>query len=111
MVALKNIKHIFVARGFSLKEGVDFGENFALVARYTLVRAIIAIVATIGWKIHQIDVKTAFLNEILEEEVYLEQPEGFLSHDVVSYVCKFKNLYMDSNMLPEPGMKGLTNIY
>ena len=42
------------------------------------------------WKIHQIDVKTSFLNDVLEEEVYVEQPFGFETHDRESHVCKLK---------------------
>ena len=65
----------FVARGFSQKEGVDYEETFAPVARYTSIRTIIAIATQMGWRIHQMDVKTAFLNGSIEEEVYLEQPK------------------------------------
>jgi hypothetical protein len=62
-----------VARGFSQIEGVDYDETFAPVARYTSIRSIIAIAAEVGWRIHQMDVKTAFLNGFIEEEVYIEQ--------------------------------------
>ena len=79
-----------MARGFSQKEGIDFEETFAPVARYTLVRTVIAIAVAKGWKIHQMDVKSAFLNGKNEEEVYLEQPEAFVTHDVAYYVCKLK---------------------
>jgi hypothetical protein len=64
----------FVAWGFSQIEGVDYDETFAPVARYTSIRTIIAIAAEMGWHIHQMDVKTAFLNGFIEEEVYIEQP-------------------------------------
>ena len=50
----------------------------------------IAIATAKGWKIHQMDVKTAFLNGTIEEEVYLEQLEGLVTHNVTSYVCKLK---------------------
>ena len=66
-----------MARGFSQVEGIDYDETFAPVARYTSIRTIMAIAAEMGWRIHQMDVKTAFLNDILEEEVYIEQPQGF----------------------------------
>ena len=61
-----------MARGFSLIEGVDYDEMFALVARYFFVRPMIPIAIEMGWSIHQMDVKTTFLNGVLEEEVYME---------------------------------------
>ena len=81
--SIEKHKARFVARGFSQKEGIDFEETFAPVAWYTFVRAVIAIAAAKGWKIHQMDVKTALLNGKIEEEVYLEQPEGFVTHDAI----------------------------
>ena len=54
----------FVARGFLQVEGVHY-ETFALVARYSSIRSVVSIVAKMGWKIHQMDVKTAFLNGLL----------------------------------------------
>ena len=72
--SVKNHKARFVARGFSQKEGIDYDETFVLVAQYTSIRTIIAIASAMGWKLYQMDVKTAFLNGIIEEEVYVEQP-------------------------------------
>ena len=69
----------FVAKGFS-KEGEYYDETFASVARYTSIRAIISLVTSMGWNLHQMDVKTAFLNGAIEEEVYIEQPQGFEVH-------------------------------
>ena len=66
----------FVARGFFQVEGVDYDETFAPIARYTSIRSIISIAEEMGWRIHQMDVKTAFLNGFIEEEVYIEQPQG-----------------------------------
>ena len=63
----------FVARGFSKVEGVDY-ETFAPVARYTSIRSLISIVVEMGWKIHQMDVKNAFLKGIIREEFYVEHP-------------------------------------
>eukprot|EP00253_Pinus_taeda_P035201 PITA_35201 len=67
----------FVTRGFSQKEGIDYDEIFALVARYTTIRSIIALTASQGWNLHQMDVKTMFLHGSIKEEVYVEQPKGF----------------------------------
>ena len=91
MVSLKRIykiKHVdyggiekykarFVASGFSQKEGIDYEEQFEPVARYTSIRTIMALASMMKWSLHQMDVKTAFLNGVIEEEVYLEQPQVF----------------------------------
>ena len=74
-------KDRFVARGFSQKEGIDYDVIFALVARYTTICSIIALVASQGWNLHQMDVKTLFLHDSIKEEVYVEQPEGFEIYD------------------------------
>ena len=60
-----------MACGFSQKEGIDYEETFAPVARYTSIRAIMALVAKLGWKLHQMDVTATFLNGVVEEEVYV----------------------------------------
>src|SRR5713101_7862321 len=72
--SVEKYKARFVARGVSQVEGGDYDETFAPVARYSSNRAVISIAAEMGWKINQMDVKTAFLNGLLQEEVYLEQP-------------------------------------
>ena len=70
--SIEKYKARFVARGFSQVEGVDYDETFTPVARYTSIRSIISIAAEMGWQIHQMDVKIAFLNGIIQEEVYVE---------------------------------------
>ena len=75
-----------MARGFSQVEVVDYEETFAPVARYSSIMEVISIVAEMGWKIHQMDVKTTFLNGLLQEEVYLEQPHGFEVYERDSHV-------------------------
>eukprot|EP00253_Pinus_taeda_P033020 PITA_33020 len=80
-------KSRFVARGFSWVEGIDYDENFALVARYSSIRSILALSTQMGWSIHQMDVNTAFFNGMIKEEVYIEQLEGFETLDHESHVC------------------------
>jgi hypothetical protein len=63
--SIEKYKARFVARGFSQVEGVDYDETFAPVARYTSIRSVISIAAEMGWKIHQMDVKTVFLNGLI----------------------------------------------
>ncbi|KAL6287822.1 hypothetical protein ACE6H2_012212 [Prunus campanulata] len=67
-----------VAKGYTQKPGIDFNETFAPVARLDTIRTLIALAAQKGWKLWQLDVKSAFLNGILEEEVYVDQPDGFV---------------------------------
>jgi hypothetical protein len=67
-------------------EGIDYEETFALVARYTSICTIIALDASMGWKLHHMDVKTTFINGDIEEEVYIEQPEVFVIHEQKSHV-------------------------
>ena len=79
--SIEKTKARFVASGFSQKEGMDYEETFAPVARYTSIRLVLALAAVMKWKVHQMDVKTTFLNGVVEEEVYVEQSLGFETHD------------------------------
>ena len=80
----------FVAHGFSHKEGIDYEYTFSPIARYTSIRTILSLAIVMKWKIHQMDVKTMFLNGVVEEEVYVEQPLGFETPYRDIHVCKFK---------------------
>ena len=80
----------FVARGFSQKEGIYYDETFAPAARYTSIRTIIAIASAMGWKLHQMDVMTAFHDGIIKEEVYIEQPKWFVFHGKEYHIFKLK---------------------
>jgi hypothetical protein len=88
--SVEKFKARFVASGFSQKEGIDYDEIFAHSARYTSIRVINSLALVINWKLHQMDVKTAFLNGEVEQEVYIEQLEGFVIHGKESHVCKLK---------------------
>lgn len=79
-----------MARGLSQKEVVDYEDTLASVAGYTSIRAIMSLVSFKGWRIHQMDVKIAFLNGIIEEEVYIEQPQGFEVNGKEFHVCRLK---------------------
>nr|GEU96860.1 hypothetical protein [Tanacetum cinerariifolium] len=72
------------------EEGIDFEESFALVARIKAIHIFIANAAHKNMTTYQMDVKTAFLNGKLKEEVYVSQPEGFVDHDYQSHVYKLK---------------------
>eukprot|EP00253_Pinus_taeda_P018993 PITA_18993 len=86
----EKFKARFVAQGFSQKGGVDYGEIFAPVARYTTICSIMALAALQGWNLHQMDVKTTLLHGSLKEEVYVEQHEGFEVQNSQIHVCRLK---------------------
>ncbi|CAL8990716.1 unnamed protein product [Prunus brigantina] len=67
-----------VAKGYSQQPGIDYNETFAPVARLDTIRALVALAAQKKWRIYQLDVKFAFLNGELEEEIYVEQPQGYI---------------------------------
>ena len=64
--SVEKYKAIFVARGFTQKEGIGYDETFAPVSRYTTIRTIISLAAVFGWKLHQMDVQMTFLNGKIE---------------------------------------------
>ncbi|GKA95258.1 retrovirus-related pol polyprotein from transposon TNT 1-94 [Tanacetum coccineum] len=86
---LKN-KARLVARGYRQEEGIDFEESFAPVARLDAIRIFLAYAAHINMIVYQMDVKTTFLNDILREEVYVSQPDGFVDQDNPNHVYKLK---------------------
>ncbi|GKG42878.1 retrovirus-related pol polyprotein from transposon TNT 1-94, partial [Tanacetum coccineum] len=86
---LKN-KARLVARGYRQEEGIDFEEYFALVARLKGIQIFLAFVAHMNMIVYQMDVKTAFLNDILREEIYVSQPDGFVDKDNPNHIYKLK---------------------
>jgi len=79
-----------VCKGYSQIEGIDFEETFSPVERIEVVRLFLAFATFKDFKVYQMDVKSAFLNGDLEEEVYIEQPDGFQFSDHGDMVCKLK---------------------
>ncbi|GKD73484.1 retrovirus-related pol polyprotein from transposon TNT 1-94 [Tanacetum coccineum] len=86
---LKN-KARLVDKGYQQEEGIDFKESFASVARIEAIRIFIASAASKNMTIYQMDVKTAFLNDELKEEVYVSQREGFVDPDHPTRVYRQK---------------------
>ncbi|GJR43063.1 zinc finger, CCHC-type containing protein, partial [Tanacetum coccineum] len=91
---IDKFKARLVIQGFRQKEGIDYFDTYAPVARITTIRLLLALAAIHNLVIHQMDVKTAFLNGDLDEEVYMKQPEGFVMPGNEHKVCKLvKSLY------------------
>ncbi|KAD2393217.1 hypothetical protein E3N88_40194 [Mikania micrantha] len=87
---LDTYKARLVAKGFTQTQGVDYDETFSPVAMLKSIRILFAIAAYYDYEIWQMDVKTAFLNGYLEEDVHMEQPEGFVDPKHPNKVCKLK---------------------
>nr|GFB82273.1 hypothetical protein [Tanacetum cinerariifolium] len=86
---LKN-KARLVARGYRQEDGIDFEESFTPVARLDAIRIFLAYAAHMYIIVYQMDVKTEFLNNILREEVYVSQPDGFVDKEDLNHVYKLK---------------------
>ena len=83
-----------VAKGYAQKAGVDYGETFAPVAKFSAIRALLSMAAHYDFEIQQMDVKTAFLNGDLDHDIYMTQPEGYVVPGQEQLVCKLrKSLY------------------
>ncbi|WJZ87759.1 hypothetical protein VitviT2T_007113 [Vitis vinifera] len=91
---IERYKAKLMVKGYSQRKGIDFKETFSHVSTKDSFRVIMAIVAHFDLELHQMDVKTAFLNGDLNEEVYMEQPTGFAEVGKEDLVCKLnKSIY------------------
>ena len=98
-----NIEHHkarLIAKGYAHTYGIDYEETFAPVAKMATVRAVIAVAASRGWIMHQMAVKNAFLHGELQEEVYVEQPPGYVDPGHPNYVCKLRKALYGLNQAP-----------
>ena len=95
-----------MAKGFSQVEGLDFGETFAPVARLEAIRILLAYSSHHNIKLYQMDVKSAFLNGVINKLVYVEQPPGFEDPRNPNYVIGCTRHSMGSNKLQGLGMRG-----
>lgn len=91
MVQVKSKKARLVAKGYMQCEGIHFEEMFALVARFDGIRIVLAIIADYKWNVFQFDVKSAFLNGLLIEEVYVQQPQSYEIMGEEQKVYRLKN--------------------
>jgi hypothetical protein len=92
-----------VAKGYSQVEGLNFDETYALVARLESIRILLAYATYHGFKLYQMDVKSAFLNGPVKEEIYVEQPPSF--EDSILHMCiSSQRQFMGSNKPQEHDM-------
>ncbi|GJV03396.1 retrovirus-related pol polyprotein from transposon TNT 1-94 [Tanacetum coccineum] len=107
-IVIRN-KARLVAKGYSQQEGIDFEESFALVARLEAVRLFVAYAAHKSFPIYQMDVKTAFLNGPLKEEVYVNQPDGFVDPHHPDKVYRLKKALYGLKQAPRAWYDELSN--
>jgi hypothetical protein len=87
---IERYKARFCAKGYTQKFGIDYNETFAPVVKHSSIRALLAIAAEKDWEIYQFDINTAFLYGIIDTDIYMEQPDGYIDKSKPNYVCKLK---------------------
>ena len=89
-----------IAQGFCQKEGIDYEETFAPVARLEAIQIFLSFAASKGFKVFQMDVKSAFLNGFIEEEIYVKQPPGFENPKFPNRVYKLQKVLYGLKQAP-----------
>jgi hypothetical protein len=96
-----------VAQGFSQVEGLDFGETFTPVARLEAIRILLAFAASKGFKLYQMDMKSNFLNGVIQEEVFVRQPTCFKNPKYPNRVYKLSMALYELKQVPRAWILGL----
>ncbi|CAM8990466.1 unnamed protein product [Rhodiola kirilowii] len=110
-VAIGNItrnKALLVAQGYTQIEGIDLDETFAPVARLEAIRLLLALACHLKFRLFQMDVKSAFLNSFLNEEVYVAQPKGFEDPHHPTHVYRLKKALYGLKQVPREWYEHLT---
>lgn len=100
----KRYKARLVVKGFAQKKGIDFDEIVSLVVKMTSIRTILSLVAVEDMHREQLDVKTTFLHGDLEEEIYMQQPQGYEVKGKEKLVCRLKKSLYGLNRLQGSGI-------
>ncbi|GKC98083.1 copia protein [Tanacetum coccineum] len=90
-----------IAQGYNQQEGIDYDETYAPVARLESIRILLAYACTLDFKLYLMDVKSAFLNSFINEEVYVAQPSGFIDFEKPNYVYRLKKALYGLKQAPK----------
>jgi hypothetical protein len=107
---VRNKAHL-VAQGFSQVEGLDFGETFAPVTHLEAIRILLAFAASKGFKLYQMDVKNAFLNGVIHEEVFVRQPQVLRTPNIIIACISFQRLCTSISKRCGHGMLSLIHFF
>jgi histone deacetylase 1/2 len=86
--SIDRYKARLVAKGFKQRYGIDYDDTFSTAVKAATIRLVVSIAVSKGWSLRQLDVQNAFLHGVLEEEVYMHQPSGYVNKSCPNYVCK-----------------------
>lgn len=106
---IERFKARLVAKGFQQDPRVSFGNTFSPVARIASIRIILVLATSLKWKVRQLDVNNAFLNGVLQEDVYMWQPRGFEDQKHPTYVCKLRKALYGLRQAPRAWFESLRN--
>jgi hypothetical protein len=109
--SIDKYKARLVEKGYSQTEGIDYVETFAPVAKLNTIRMLIDLAIKYHWKLHQLDVKSTFLNGELKEEVYLTQPKGFVEKGQEHLVCKLKKTLYGLKQAPRSWYEKIDSLF
>ena len=108
---IERFKARLVVKGYLQRYGFDYDEIFSPVVRMEVLRTILALAAALDWEIHQMDVKTAFLNGELDETIHIRQPEGFVVPGKENWVCRLKKSLYGLKQAPRVWHKTLSTFF
>ena len=109
--SIQKYKARLVAKGYAQHQGIDFDETFSPVARFETVRTVLCLAASLKLPIYQFDVKSAFLNGELEEEVYATQPEGFVIQGSETKVYRLEKALYGLKQAPRAWYKRIDSYF